>query len=111
MSLTTTMDQARSTCEWLEILAADYKLPVVVFARQIGTSSALEAEIARYLVREGQADAMHDIESKRTPPPLDDTSTLRARVRARHYTRLNDYLTELRDREAEAALDLLIEQQ
>lgn len=99
---------AQTTARWLSVLAADFGVPVPVLAAQLRTPNALGAEIARYIVREGRKDAEHLISMRRPLPPPSTPMSLRERVCAAHFDRMTEYLQELQDAEADAALEAMM---
>ncbi len=56
-------------------------------------------------MRKGRDDALSYLQADKTPDPLTDTSTLRDRVCHQHYDYLSAIRDELREAEADAALE------
>lgn len=84
MTLALTIRLAETQAAWLDVLAADFGIPVTTLARQLATPAALAHEVARYLVREGRADALHALTTGH-PLHADDPPTLRQQVAQQTY--------------------------
>jgi hypothetical protein len=108
--LSPAIQQASWTSEWLHILAAERGISVIALCRELKTSHQLVKEIARIIVRDGQADARYYLSEKKTPP-RSDTPSLREQVCAHYYELLRDHQLALMDDASDAALDEIIAKQ